>query len=198
MNSSTKMRKAALCVALGACLGILAPPALAQRATGAVAGRAEAGTRVTISNPSTGFSRTITAGNDGVYRLALLPPGNYTVQAEGGQPVDISVNLGTTTAVNLAADGTTTLEGVQVVGSRVLIPVDVSSTESAMNINAEEIARLPVERNVTSVALLAPGVSQGSAAFGGLSFGGSSVAERNSDATIMCFRISLSRSAWEA
>ena len=47
--------------------------------------RAEAGTRVTISNPSTGFSRTITAGNDGVYRLALLPPGNYTVQAEGGQ-----------------------------------------------------------------------------------------------------------------
>ena len=34
-----------------------------------------------------------------------------------------------------------------------------------------------MERNVSSVATLAPGVAQGSASFGGLSFGGSSVAE---------------------
>src|SRR3546814_8414578 len=36
---------------------------------------------------------------------------------------------------------------------------------------------MPVERNVSSVALLAPGVAGGSAGFGGISFGGSSVAE---------------------
>jgi len=177
MNSTTNLRKAALCIALGACLGALAPSAMAQRATGAIAGRADAGTQVTISNPDTGFSRTVTAGSDGSYRLPLLPPGNYTVQAEGGAPIDITVTLGATTSVNLSSVGTTTLDGVEVVGSRVVLPVDVTSTESAMNISAEEIARLPVSRNVTSVALLAPGVSQGTAAFGGLSFGGSSVAE---------------------
>src|SRR5690606_18702775 len=52
-----------------------------------------------------------------------------------------------------------------------------TSTESATNIRAEEIERIPVERNVSSVALLAPGVASGSAGFGGISFGGSSVAE---------------------
>src|SRR3546814_311885 len=36
---------------------------------------------------------------------------------------------------------------------------------------------MSVERNVSSVALLAPGVAGGSAGFGGISFGGSSVAE---------------------
>src|SRR5690606_37490921 len=66
---------------------------------------------------------------------------------------------------------------IEVVGTRFVTPVDVTSTESAMNINAEELARLPVDRNVTSVALLAPGVAAGSAAFGGISFGGSQVAE---------------------
>src|SRR3546814_9851718 len=73
--------------------------------------------------------------------------------------------------------GTTTLGTIQVVGSRVVNAVDVTSTESATNITAQEIERMPVERNVSSVALLAPGVAGGSAGFGGISFGGSSVAE---------------------
>src|SRR5690606_6395333 len=64
-------------------------------------------------------------------------------------------------------------------GSRVINAVDVSSTESATNVTAEEIQRLPVERDVGSVALLAPGVAAGSAGFGGISFGGSSVAEKS-------------------
>ena len=63
------------------------------------------------------------------------------------------------------------------VGSRVVNRVDVRSTESATNINREEVSRLPVDQTLASVALLAPGVVPPGATFGGLSFGGSSVAE---------------------
>ena len=69
------------------------------------------------------------------------------------------------------------LNAVQVVGSRVINRVDVRSTESATNINRQELSRLPVDQSLSSVALLAPGVINSGATFGGLSFGGSSVAE---------------------
>jgi hypothetical protein len=164
-------------MAMGLCLASMAAaPALAQNATGAVAGHTAAGAQVTITNPSTGFTRTVTADSDGSYRLSLLPVGTYTVQSSaGGQPVQVQVVLGGAANIDLAgASGVTTLGAVQVVGTA--SPVDVTSTESATNITAEEISRIPVERNVSSVALLAPGVASGTA-FGGISFGGSSVAE---------------------
>lgn len=172
------VRKSVLCLATGLFLAAVAvPPAFAQSATGAIAGRAEAGARITITNPDTGFSRTVTASSDGSYRLAPLPPGNYTLQTAGGEQVQVAVTLGNTTNINLGGADATTLGAVQVIGSRIVTPVDVTSTESATNIRAEEIERIPVERSVSSVALLAPGVAAGSAGFGGISFGGSSVAE---------------------
>lgn len=170
------VRRTVLCLATGLFLAAMgAPTAFAQSATGAVVGRAGAGAQVTITNPDTGFSRSVTAGSDGSYRLALLPPGNYTVQAAGGDPVQVTVSLGNATTVNLGGDGATTLGAVQVIGSRVVTPVDVTSTESATNINREQLQRLPVERDAQAVALLAPGLVKGE--FGGISFGGSSVAE---------------------
>lgn len=172
----TKLRRAALGLALGACLSAMAPVVVAQSVTGAISGRAESGTRVIVANPTTGFSRTVTVTADGTYRLDLLPPGVYLVQGEDGEPVSATVGIGSSTTVHLDG-GTTTLGTVQVVGSRVINAVDVTSTESATNVTAEEIARMPVGRNVSSVATLAPGVASGSAGFGGVSFGGSSVAE---------------------
>ena len=87
MNSRT-FRKAALCVALGACIGAMAPLAMAQSTTGAVAGRASAGDQITIVNKATGASRTVTVGSDGVYRVTQLPIGDYRLQLmRDGQPV---------------------------------------------------------------------------------------------------------------
>jgi hypothetical protein len=164
-------------MAMGLCLSSMAvAPVLAQNATGSVAGQAAAGAQVTISNPDTGFNRTVTADADGSYRIGFVPVGTYTVQSAGGAPVRVVVSLGNAATVDLAG-GTTNLAAVQVVGSAVVTPIDVSSTESATNITAQEIERIPVERNVSSVALLAPGVTSGTAGFGGISFGGSSVAE---------------------
>ncbi len=174
MSRNTRnMRKTALCMALGLCIASLAAPVLAQSVTGAVAGRADAGAQVTITNESTGLTRTVTAGNDGNYRIGQLPPGDYIVTA-GGAPVPVSVPLGGTTTVNL---GAASLGTVQVVGSRVVNRVDVRSTETSTNINRQELARLPVDQTLSSVALLAPGVVNSGATFGGLTFGGSTVAE---------------------
>jgi hypothetical protein len=155
----------------------MAPLAMAQSVTGAVAGRANAGEQITVTNPETGLSRTVTVGKDGTYRVAQLPPGDYTLAAGSGAPIAISVSLGGTTTVNLTGGGAVDLDVVQVIGSRIVNRVDVRSTETATNINRQELARLPVDQTLASVALLAPGVVASGATFGGLTFGGSSVAE---------------------
>lgn len=175
-------KRAALCVALGACLGSMAPTAFAQSATGAVAGRASAGDQITVVNTATGLTRTVTVGADGSYRLAQLPVGEYSVKLANEEMARVSVPLGGTTTVNLvsSADSSAqTLDAVQVTGARVINRVDVYSTETSFNVNREELARMPVAQDMSSVALLAPGVVAGNASFGGISFGGSSVAENS-------------------
>ena len=66
-------RRKTLALALTLCI---ATGAHAQTNTaGAVNGRAASGDSITISNPSTGYSRTITVGADGGYRFSQLPTG---------------------------------------------------------------------------------------------------------------------------
>lgn len=184
MSSTRRMRKSILAAAMGACFAsLLAAPAFAQSATGAVAGRASAGDQVSVVNAATGATRSVTVAADGTYRLSQLPPGDYSLQVKrGGQevgtPLTVNVSLGGTTTVNLGSEGNlTNLDAVQVQGSRVVNRVDVFSTETATNVTREELARLPVDQGVGAVALLAPGVVSSGSSFGGLTFSGSSVAE---------------------
>ena len=182
-----KYHRTALCAALGLCFSTAA---FAQSNTsGAIFGQAATGSTIQVTNPATGFSRSVTVGNEGSYRFSALPTGTYTVTLQGANGgassvrEGVNVNVGTGTSVNFAqsaagSDGATTLGAVQVVGSRSVNPIDVSSVESTSILTAEQIARIPVARDTTSVALLAPGTVHGDAAFGNLaSFGGSSVAE---------------------
>ncbi|MGN6227601.1 MAG: TonB-dependent receptor [Dyella sp.] len=181
MSSSRHMCKTALSIALG--LGLMAafPAAHAANNDGSVSGHTRAGAVVTVTNPETGLTRTVTADGNGNYRFAFLPVGRYTISAsQDGQAVaparNVTVALGTTTSVNLGSVEATDLSTISVTGS-VLPVIDVSSTESATIVSRADLVRLPVDQNVSSVALLAPGVVRGAAGFGGISFGGSSVAE---------------------
>lgn len=178
-SNNRALRKTALCMALGVCLSMLAmPPASAANNDGSVVGRTASGATVTITNPATGFTRSVTADAEGNYRFPFLPVGEYELQSSGGgAPVDVTVSLGNATTVNLGA-GVATLETISVTGS-VVSAVDVTSVESATNVTREELSRLPVDQNIASVATLAPGVNPGVASFGGISFGGSSVAENS-------------------
>ena len=174
---SRPRRRTALALALALCF---AAGAQAQTNTaGAVTGRASSGDTLTISNPATGYSRTITVGADGSYRFPQLPSGQYQLSRNGGAPRNVSVNVGTAANVDFAGGGdATTLDAVTVVGAGVVNPIDVSSVESTTIMTEEQIDRLPVGRDATSVALLAPGTVRGDGRFGNLaSFGGASVAE---------------------
>jgi len=184
-----RLKRAALCVALGACLGSVAPMALAQ--DGAVVGKlvtdggqALDNATVTVRNPATGFVRSVKADANGGYRIPLLPVGTYDLEVSvgGGAATrvgQVDVGLGNTTTVNVPVSGVNTLGTVEVRAPQVVSMVDVKSTESATNITREELSRLPVDRDITAVALLAPGAVKGKGSLGGqgISFGGSSVAE---------------------
>jgi hypothetical protein len=132
------LKQSALTIALGMCFvgGVQA-----QTNTGGnVVGSAAAGDTITITSPSTGFSRTITAGSDGNYRFAQLPSGQYQVSRNGGAPRTVNVNVGTSANIDFSSDATT-LDTVTVTAtSGAVNPIDVSSVESTTILTAEQVA----------------------------------------------------------
>jgi hypothetical protein len=162
------------------------PAALAQSTSGSLFGQATAGETVVIDNSATGFHREITVDGDGSYRVPALAPGKYKVtlrRADGTTTVrdGVSVNAGAGTPLNFVVSGApVALETVIVTSKRVVNPIDVSSVESVTILSADQLEKIPVLRDLTSAALLAPGTVRGDAAFSDgklASFGGSSVAE---------------------
>jgi hypothetical protein len=189
MNSK-RLSGACLQVLVIAAMALTSQLALAASGDGSIVGKLSAsdkslvsGAEITARNPATGFSRKVRADADGAYRFPFLPVGTYTIEAskdgkELGALNDVNVNLGAATTADIEFGGES-LAVVTVVGSRVVNAVDVKSIETATNITFQDLERLPVDKDLTSVALLAPGISQGHNFGGGagLSFGGSSVAE---------------------
>jgi len=143
---------------------------------------AVAGATVTAFDAKTGFKRSTTVKFDGSYRFTQLPVGSYTVTItndgfESFTQENVRIQIGTSNLDTPLYRVGSDMEVIQVTGSQIAT-VDVTSSESALNIGDVELARLPIARNLTSVALLAPGTSKGDNAFGNLaSFGGASVAE---------------------
>jgi len=176
-NIAKGFKRSALTLALGVCF---AGGVSAQSSVGSIFGETSPGGKVTIQNADTGISREITAGSDGKFNFPQLAPGRYTVTSAQGSR-DVQVRVGTGTPVSFAATtggDATNLGAVTVVAPAAFNPIDVSSVESTTVFTAEQIDQLPVGRDVTNVALLAPGTVRGDSGFGNLaSFGGASVAE---------------------
>ncbi len=168
--------------AVAASLTAIAPAMAQQQSSilGEVQAQNVQGLTVTATNPETGFSREIEV-QDGKFRFPAMPTGTYELKVSRGSEVvatqTVRVSLGTnaTPTINVGDS----VETIQVSGARIS-NVDVTTTNSGLVVGEMEFDKLPVARNLTSVALLAPGTVQGDSGFGNTaSFGGASVAENS-------------------
>ncbi|WP_425476906.1 TonB-dependent receptor [Rhodanobacter thiooxydans] len=183
-NSKTgQLQRTALALALGLGFSGLA---FGQATTGSIFGQAQAGDTVMVKSTS-GVTRQVAVDSSGRYTIDSLPLGNYTVTLQrDGQTVDsrsnVAMRVGSGTEISFGAQNAQTLSAVTV-QANALPTIDVSGVDSRTVITAEQLARLPLARSAEAIALLAPGVVEGSALFTGptggsvVSFGGSSVTE---------------------
>lgn len=180
------MRPTTLALALG--IALCGTAHAQSNASGVIFGRVAAarGAVVHLENRDTGLKRDIAIDADGRYRATSLPIGRYAVSlVRDGATVttrdDLAVQIGTGTEVPFneqAADSQPQiLEGIQVTGTA-LPPIDVSSVDSRTVLTSEQLRKLPIARDATSAALLAPGAVGGDERYGNVaSFGGASAAE---------------------
>ncbi|MBW8304174.1 MAG: TonB-dependent receptor, partial [Brevundimonas sp.] len=150
------------------------------------AGAPVSGASVSLRSVNQGFTRSFTTDANGSFRAVALPPGSYevVVNASGFNSLTdtLSVNAGGTTSVDLtvgaADDNATQIDEVIVVGVRQAVS-EFDATTTGLVVNVEELSRnVPIGRDATSLALLAPGVTQSDSAFGNLpSISGASAGE---------------------
>jgi hypothetical protein len=138
------------------------------------------GATVTITSKTTGAARTIVTSGDGLYNVADLEPGRYSmvVELSGFAKVsmdDVMVSLGKTLKVDAQLKVGDLSEVVQV-QAEARPAIDTRSTLVSHNITAEEIDRLPKGRSFQSLAMTAPSVNSGEIE-GGFQVNGASGAE---------------------
>jgi outer membrane receptor for ferrienterochelin and colicin len=132
---------------------ILAQPTtvLAQTADATLAGYAGPGATVTARNKSTGLTRHGTAGGDGHYVIPGLPPGDYTVDAGPGTEQPVTLQVASTTQLDLLAQ-------VTVTGSHV-VHQEALTSEVGQVVSLHDIDVLPqYTRNFLEFANQVPGV----------------------------------------
>ena len=165
------MRRLRILSAVVGLIALAAGPAFAQAVgatTGAINGKVSdttgavmPGVTVTISSPSMQGVRTAVTNEEGSYRFPAIPPGDYkmTYELEGFSTVvreGIRVGLGFTATVNTELKVASLTESVTVSGQSPV--VDITSTKTATNFDAKELASMPSARDFWAILAAAPAV----------------------------------------
>lgn len=155
------------CLLLVVLLLAVAAPSAAQT-TGSIVGRVTdegggvlPGVTVEARSPALQGSRTAVTDGIGVYRLELLPPGEYTVSFvlqgfanEAHEGVAVGLDRDTTLNPSLRA---AVAEEITVTAD---VPVvDTTSTALGSNLDTRAIETLPTARNYAAVVQITPGIS---------------------------------------
>lgn len=120
------------------------------------------GVTLTAVNVATNFTRVTSSESSGFFRIALLPPGNYTVMVELSgfakevrKGIDLSV--GKEIILDFHLKLSTAGEVLEITGDAPLI--DATKSQLAQTVGEESIENLPLNgRDYTQLSLLAPGV----------------------------------------
>src|SRR5579863_10162485 len=130
------------------------------------------GAKVTLSNPSTGFSRMQSVGADGFYSFDNIPPGVYKIRAEApgfaaSEVTDVTVEIGS----SLLLDVTLPVKGqtqTVTVTAEAVGAVDTSTAGINQVINQRDLESLPLSgrdyrdlAELSSSAQVVPGLRGG-------------------------------------
>ncbi len=157
--------------ALAACLLLLclcAPSAAQVTASASVEGTVKdikeavvPGATVTVTNVSTSLSRTAATGDEGTYRIDLLPAGLYDLKVSAGGFGEVTSNkvellVGKTTTLDFTLSPGSRAETVTVTSEAPLL--DQQKTDISLNITPRDVQDLPLNgRDLGNLAYLAPG-----------------------------------------
>jgi hypothetical protein len=142
-------------------------PAWAQTINGNIVGTitdeqgaAVAGVNVTATNVDTGASRSATTNEEGLYRIAGLPLGNYTVKVEkaGFSPIStqVAVSVATDSKADIQLKAGQVTESVTVVASGALL--ETTQSQVAKSVEPTRILELPGRNSLNGLALIQPGI----------------------------------------
>jgi hypothetical protein len=137
------------------------------------------GASVTITNKTTARSLNSKTGSDGSYIVRDIEPGHYQLRFEAQgfsayEVPDVNLLVGKTLKVDAVLQVGGTQQVVEVTAASPMI--DVSNTQIAHNVTAEEFDKLPKTRTFQSLALASPSVNTGDIE-GGIQINGASAAE---------------------
>lgn len=162
--------------------------AFGQQTTGTIEGTVKdpqgaviPGATVTVTGQTAGFSQTVTANDDGVYRFERVPAGRYkvTVGAISGfteTVVDALVVIEKTTMTDVTLGLSSSSNTVDVTADPLGVVVDATDSKNQTNITAELIEKLPLGTSFTAALKVSPGTNFSSLT-GGFSVDGASKAE---------------------
>ncbi len=158
-------------VLLIACCTLFALPAIAQT-TGSIAGTISdekgaviPGATVTVRNIATNETRTARTDDEGRYRVANMPVGEYEVTVEGSGfakyvRTGISLVLNQAAIVDVEMKAAGVQEVVNVTENASLL--NTTTAEVSTRFDSRRLSELPLSttRSIYNVALSAPGISQ--------------------------------------